>query len=148
AARDAVCALSVAVIRRGDGRCPVPDVVGRPAAPHLGRFRLLRRVRRRWRWRRRGWRRAPPVTSRPYPAFLALPCARTGFSTFFGASLTAFLPLPLPEIGSSISRWPSTRFFLPLAFAAGGALAAGALRSPTPARLFLSASIRLMTLPL
>ena len=46
--------------------------------------------------------------------------ARTGFSAFFGSSLAR-----LPLIGSSISRWPSTRFFgflpLPLAFASAGA---------------------------
>src|SRR5271165_2629041 len=83
---------------------------------------------------------------------------RTGFSAFFGssffcssffdssffASSLAFLPL----IGSSISRWPSIRFFgflvlLPVSLA----FAAGAL-SPSLARLLLRASIRLMTLPL
>src|SRR5215475_4702837 len=84
-----------------------------------------------------------------YPAFLARAGARTGFSAFlavslgasFGASLAAAASLPpLPAIGSSISRWPSIRFFgfLPLALVAGGA-------SFSVARLFFSASIKLMT---
>lgn len=77
------------------------------------------------------------MTSRPFSTCTA----RAGFSIFFGASLAARFPLPLPEIGSSISRWPSTRFFLPLALCGGDAIAAGAaLRSPSAGRLFFSAS--------
>src|SRR5215813_12400933 len=82
-----------------------------------------------------------PFTLNNQPAFLARAGARAGFAAFFGSSLAARLlaPVPEPAIGSSISRWPSARFFLPLA-------GAGACFSL--ARLFFSASIRLMTLPL
>src|SRR2546428_6336781 len=84
-----------------------------------------------------------------YPAFLVRAAVRTGFSAFFGASLTVSLAvslaarLPPPLIGNSISRWPAAAFFgfLPLAFSAAG-VACFSL-----ARLRLSASIRLMTLP-
>src|SRR6266567_4675418 len=90
------------------------------------------------------------------PAFLARAGARTGLSAFLEASLDASLGAaalaaaslpPLPEIGSSISRWPSTRFFgfLPLAVLTA-VLTAGAA-SFSLAMLFFSASIRLMTLP-
>src|SRR3954471_2218531 len=79
-----------------------------------------------------------------HPAFLVRAADRAGFSAFFGASLTVSLAarLPPPLIGSSISRWPAAALFgfLPLAFSAG---AAGC----SLARLRLSASIRLMTLP-
>src|SRR6185436_20577097 len=78
-----------------------------------------------------------------YPAFLVRLAARTGFSAFFGAcfavSLAARLPPPL--IGSSISRWPAAAFFGFLALVAAGAACFSL------ARLRLSASIRLMTLP-
>src|SRR6267143_2114055 len=80
-----------------------------------------------------------------HPAFLVRAAVRTGFSAFFGASLTVSLAarLPPPLIGNSISRWPAAAFFgfLPLAFSAAG-VACFSL-----ARLRLSASIRLMTLP-
>src|SRR3954452_18133941 len=83
-----------------------------------------------------------------HPAFLVRAADRAGFSAFFGVSLAVSLAarLPPPAIGSSISRWPAAAFFgfLPLAFAVS--LAAGAAFSL--ARLRLSASIRLMTLPL
>src|SRR5216117_774434 len=86
-----------------------------------------------------------------HPAFLVRAADRAGFSAFFGASLTVSLAvslaarLPPPLIGNSISRWPAEAFFgfLPLAFSV--TLAAGACFSL--ARLRLSASIRLMTLP-
>src|SRR6266700_3182268 len=86
------------------------------------------------------------------PAFLARAGARTGLSAFLEASLgaaalaAASLP-PLPEIGSSISRWPSTRFFgfLPLAVLTA-VLTAGAA-SFSLVMLLFKASIRLMTLP-
>src|SRR5580698_9531286 len=74
--------------------------------------------------------------------------ARAGFAAFLGSgfAVSFALPLPPPLIGNSISRWPSTRFFgfLPLALTV--ALAAGAACFSL-ARLRLSASIRLITLP-
>src|SRR5205807_4718681 len=84
-----------------------------------------------------------------HPAFLVRAAVRTGFSAFFGASLTVSLTvslaarLPPPLIGSSISRWPAAAFFgfLPLVLAAAGVVCLSL------ARLRLSASIRLMTLP-
>src|SRR4029453_2601448 len=80
-----------------------------------------------------------------HPAFLVRAALPTGFSAFFGASLTASLAarLPPPLIGNSISRWPAAAFFgfLPLVLAAAG-VACFSL-----ARLRLSASIRLMTFP-
>src|SRR2546421_6119754 len=82
-----------------------------------------------------------------HPAFLVRAADRAGFSAFFGASLTVSLAarLPPPLIGSSISRWPAAAFFgfLPLVLAAAAGVACFSL-----ARLRLSASIRLMTLPL
>src|SRR5271170_6827905 len=85
------------------------------------------------------------MTRANYPAFFDRTVARTGFSAFFGCSLAARLPLPL--IGSSISRWPLAALpgFLPLIFA--GWAFAGWADCFSPARLRLSASIRLMTLP-
>ena len=73
--------------------------------------------------------------------------ARTGFSAFFGVltvSLAVSFAPPLPLIGSSISRWPEAalRGFLPLPLAFAGGADCRSL-----ARLRLSASIRLMTLP-
>src|SRR5215212_2978666 len=84
-----------------------------------------------------------------HPAFLVRAADRAGFSAFFGVSLTASLAvslaarLPPPLIGNSISRWPAAAFFgfLPLALAAAGAACFSL------ARLRLSASIRLITLP-
>src|SRR6266545_6543929 len=84
-----------------------------------------------------------------HPAFLVRAADRAGFSAFFGASLTVSLAvslaprLPPPLIGNSISRWPAAAFFgvLPLVLAAAGAACFSL------ARLRLSASIRLMTLP-
>src|SRR4029078_1995248 len=80
-----------------------------------------------------------------HPAFLVRPAVRTGFSAFFGASLTVSLAarLPPPLIGNNISRWPAAAFFgfLPLAFSAAGG---GCFLLAQPR---LSASIRLMTLP-
>src|ERR1044072_5726478 len=91
------------------------------------------------------------MLSRPlpnHPAFLARAAARTGFSAFFGAGFAVSLAarLPPPLIGSSISRWPAAAFFgfLPLAFS--WLFSAGAACFSL-ARLRLSASIRLMTLP-
>src|SRR5258708_2163868 len=87
---------------------------------------------------------------RDQPAFRERAGARTGFSAFFGASLTVSLTarLPLPEIGSSISRWPlaALRGFLPLAltvslpFALPLSLAAAGAACFSLARLRLSAS--------
>ena len=82
--------------------------------------------------------------SRIYPAFFDRAGARTGFSIFFGScTLGSSLAARLPLIGSSISRWPSTRLrgFLPFALAGGPDYF-------SLARLRLSASIKLMTLPL
>src|SRR3954454_23649181 len=80
-----------------------------------------------------------------HPAFLVRAADRAGFSAFFGVSLAVSLAarLPPPLIGNSISRWPAAAFFgfLPLVLAAAGAA------SFSLARLRLSASIRLMTLP-
>src|SRR3954447_5160751 len=80
-----------------------------------------------------------------HPAFLVRAADRAGFSAFFGVSLAVSLAarLPPPLIGNSISRWPAAAFFgfLPLAFSAAGA------DCFSLARLRLSASIRLMTLP-
>src|SRR5918995_5776438 len=80
-----------------------------------------------------------------HPAFLVRAADRAGFSAFFGASLTVSLAarLPLPLIGNSISRWPAAAFFgfLPLIFSAAG------MACCSLARLRLSASIRLITLP-
>src|SRR3954453_22202238 len=80
-----------------------------------------------------------------HPAFLVRAADRAGFSDFFGVSLAVSLAarLPPPLIGNSISRWPAAAFFgfLPLAFSAAGAACFSL------ARLRLSASIRLMTLP-
>src|SRR6476469_2522611 len=76
-----------------------------------------------------------------YPAFFDRAGARTGFSAFFGACPFASSLARLPLIGNSISRWPeAVRDFLPLALVEG----ADCL---SLARLRLSASIRLMTLP-
>src|SRR5512133_2476462 len=96
---------------------------------------------------------------RNHPAFLARAVVRAGFSAFFGASLAVSLAvslaarLPPPLIGSSISRWPAAAFFgfLPLDFSWDfswefSCARAGAA-SFSLARLRLSASIRLMTLP-
>src|SRR2546428_8070327 len=82
-----------------------------------------------------------------HPAFLVRAADRAGFSAFFGASLTVSLTvslaarLPPPLIGNSISRWPAAAFFGFLPLAAAGAACFSL------ARLRLSASIRLMTLP-
>src|SRR5215217_1839149 len=80
-----------------------------------------------------------------HPAFLVRAADRAGFSAFFGVSLTVSLAarLPPPLIGNSISRCPAAAFFgfLPLALAAAGAACFSL------ARLRLSASIRLITLP-
>src|SRR4051794_27556847 len=88
---------------------------------------------------------------RDQPAFLVRADVRTGFSAFFGASLTVSLAarLPLPEIGSNISRWPAAalRGFLPLALTVSLPFALAGAACFSLARLRLSASIRLMTLP-
>src|SRR5258705_11229927 len=86
-----------------------------------------------------------------HPAFLVRAADRTGFSAFFGASLTVSLAarLPPPLIGNSISRWPAAAFFgfLPLLFSSIWPLAAAGAACFSLARLRLSASIRLITLP-
>src|SRR5438552_15545909 len=78
-----------------------------------------------------------------HPAFLVRAAVRTGFSAFFGASLTVSLAarLPPPLIGNSISRWPAAAFFGFLPLAAAGAACFSL------ARLRLSAYIWLMTFP-
>src|SRR5438034_11449186 len=78
-----------------------------------------------------------------HPAFLVRAADRAGFSAFFGVSLAVSLAarLPPPLIGNSISRWPAAAFFGFLPLAAAGAACFSL------ARLRLSASIRLMTLP-
>ena len=70
---------------------------------------------------------------RHQPAFFARVVDRTGFSAFFGASLTVSFAarLPPPLIGNSISRWPAAAFFgfLPLAFSDAFAVIRETIRS-------------------